>query len=716
VKKKQVLRKQKHSMTDLTTVTILPTTPARPEVSTPQYKSFVGRILVLVTYSNNHPPKSNVARAGEPPPSVLVHRDGSYDKAEYEAFCKHRDVKPRPHPLVIGHDENVYNHYSACCTSVGVEPSPSEHWNDVLRAKHWLFTKSDAEWHLLVPKPHDKLGFGKKLVSDVLGTKKHSVHRPLRQTFSRCLQCNNQFDALQSTEFCNEECRRAWLEEHQPAYLTRPTDRPITLFEYIARAVYCPDLQKVNKRDMTPWEKRSDINVKTIVNRKVNDPEKTIPYSKTRWCAKCVEHVDELKHTCQQQHAAHLEHWFYYKTATGLHAARRLAPDWSSNKARREQERLQRKRLSGDLIYRLLFALPSELVLNLKHSVAEEIALKAFLVGSFSRLTPSLQSYAFNLSNLRHLHCAGSSVVDRVTVRDLSTINVALPSRAYGVDYLALVNPLTCKHPQARTFTFTSGEVIKMCPDCSVPFTFTAETLRKYDEARKVLLTSGKTERPTFPSLRFYNLRLNELARSLSAQCNAEYLAGGYQLCHDCGNLMSNGDGVTHRCDNHYFHPTCEPLKNPLDLSENAYAIPKGWLRSGASLDQQRFVRGEGKRVNTEGRFDDGDQFDHESLKWGGEGRYSDDDLGDRCSRDIRAKKWFAEQQRHTPKTKSMCLQCGADIYSRKGVNFCPDTSCAQRFQDEWPRLKEDLLRAAQHDPLIMDLYLAINKNRKVNK
>jgi hypothetical protein len=56
-------------------------------------------------------------------------------------------------------------------------------------------------------------------------------------------------------------------------------------------------------------------------------------------------------------------------------------------------------------------------------------------------------------------------------------------------DYLA--EP--CQHLSMRSFTFSTGETIKMCPDCSNAFTSTTETLNAFDKQRENVLRKAST-------------------------------------------------------------------------------------------------------------------------------------------------------------------------------------------------------------------------------
>lgn len=68
---------------------------------------------------------------------------------------------------------------------------------------------------------------------------------------------------------------------------------------------------------------------------------------------------------------------------------------------------------------------------------------------------------------------------------DPCTLCLGQPERV-EVDYL--VNAFRCKHPNVREFTFSDGSTIKLCPDCSIPFTSTTESLNSIDAHRRNVL------------------------------------------------------------------------------------------------------------------------------------------------------------------------------------------------------------------------------------
>ncbi len=55
----------------------------------------------------------------------------------------------------------------------------------------------------------------------------------------------------------------------------------------------------------------------------------------------------------------------------------------------------------------------------------------------------------------------------QLVLRDLGTLNIASPVKPFVGDYLAEVNPETCAHPNLHSFTFSTGQTIKMCADCT---------------------------------------------------------------------------------------------------------------------------------------------------------------------------------------------------------------------------------------------------------
>src|SRR6266404_5289741 len=89
-------------------------------VSQPQYKSFLGKLLPLLRELLLNPPKSNLARILSEP-------------------------KPVHAPVVLSHDENVYNHYAAYCKSVGVEPRTIEQWDSLRDAQQPTKAKTTTE-------------------------------------------------------------------------------------------------------------------------------------------------------------------------------------------------------------------------------------------------------------------------------------------------------------------------------------------------------------------------------------------------------------------------------------------------------------------------------------------------------------------------------------------------------------------------------------------
>jgi hypothetical protein len=264
---------------------------------------------------------------------------------------------------------------------------------------------------------------------------------------------------------------------------------------------------------------------------------------------------------------------------------------------------------------------------------------------------------------------------------------------AIVVDYLPV--PRCLHRLKLQQFTFSElagGETIKMCPDCTT-----------FDVHRERVLKTGHVDTPTREYINFYNLRLKELARSLSTQWSVGTLAGGYQLCNDCGLVLTNGDGVNHRHSGHYTHKTCNPLIKPLELSEDAYPIPKSWLKGSLQELERTTSRLSTGRVNTVGNV----------------GTDHDGEHNDASARDRRAKQCFNERQGKEPKTHTWCRCCGEDIYDRAGVIFCPDTYCRQIFQEGWVKGLDGLLLRTgmrllvwQNNDALLKEWKKLTKNR----
>jgi hypothetical protein len=214
-----------------------------------------------------------------------------------------------------------------------------------------------------------------------------------------------------------------------------------------------------------------------------------------------------------------------------------------------------------------------------------------------------------------------------------------------------------CKHPLKRSFTFSTGKTITLCPDCGKA---TGHSVTWLD----CLRLDGTIPGPTREYIAFYNLRLKELALSLSAEWAMQQLKDGYQLCNDCGEIAVNGDFVCSRRDGHYTHQICDPTKKPLDLSEDAYRISKSWLRGDLSYFADAEEQDGTGRVNTAGWVG----TDHEGSR------------ADYCSRDARAKQ--RRRERGVAPTKNTCAYCDGEFSNRANTDTCCE-NCGKRYSEE---------------------------------
>ena len=406
MKKQKVLRKlKKVQMLEPSTVKSAPTRLTPVTVPKPQYRSFIGRILQSITAALLNPPKSNLAR-------VAV------------AFDTHKATIAAP---ADEKKTNIYASYVAFCKVIsgGVHPDTKE-------PLEILTPRSIEDWDEQRDKQKPKHG-------------KHPHYRITKDKgnrFSRCLHCATEFtDGKGKTTqsvfaFCEETpitqgmCKRAWLEFRQPACL-RGVERPVTFDKHIARSV---SSYRLFRKNGTPRnvERRISVDLATmqvtpewvesfvvkVDALKPSTKERKLPY-KSKWCRGCEEYVEQ-SHSCQR-HDAHLQHWQYYKTTSALLKTHQLL-------------------------------------------IADSVNLFAHMLEDMRRV----------MRLMKRMRRRVTSVADRIVVVSQSELDAMLPlnawlppSKSYVGDYLAKVNPRTCKHINLRSFTFSTGETIQSCPDCT---------------------------------------------------------------------------------------------------------------------------------------------------------------------------------------------------------------------------------------------------------
>jgi hypothetical protein len=219
--------------------------------------------------------------------------------------------------------------------------------------------------------------------------------------------------------------------EQEPACLKRIAPRPVTFDRHVATAGY---RRTINNKGVT-----KQLSVEANTGTK-------------RWCKTCDTYVEQA-HACPITFDAHVAHWFYYKTKRGEQIA--LLMEYS---AIREREEVRLKRVAS------FESLTADR--RTQHSVAW-VKSFAFLFSSMSRPTPLLPAttYTEPLWNWKGCCWCNPGCVHE---------------SPRHVDYLSVVDPSTCTHVLAKAFTFSTGQTIKMCPDCAT-----------FDEHRRQVLRQG---------------------------------------------------------------------------------------------------------------------------------------------------------------------------------------------------------------------------------
>lgn len=515
-KKKKVLRKKKKCMTDLTTVTAAPTS----QVILPktQYRSFIGRILTFIIESKLRPSKSNLARIVselETPKTTII---GSADEQKIKDYAS----------------------YVVYSTSFGVIPRSIEDWDSLREQQRPTTTQEDSLLHtkpqreftidsLIVGQKtkqylkgliatgkhlHDVPRFFPSMVREKVGTSNtNSQGNVVKRTIVRVVSVSeDRTGYVWQNGSCSE-----FLPPIEPDCLHR-IEHTVTFDRHVALSASSPflfrgtgaplNVEKPINIDLTPgalkitpeWADRQDLNVTTL---KPSNKEKVLPF-KSRWCVKCEDYFTQ-SHECQQDHDTHLEQWSYYKTATTLKKARKLV---LADAQRREEQRLNRVFKFQMGLYR------KGRTVVLMH--------KAAWVQSFGGL-------------FSHMMRRMTFVADCIVVRDLSTINVAPPSKPYAGDYMAWESSRTCKHTNLRGFTFKDGLTIQMCPDCT-----------KFDEEREDVLKTINTVTPKSSQVREWNTRLEAEGLSEGRASFPKQLLWGDSIDLDHNTSSDGEESFTH--------------------------------------------------------------------------------------------------------------------------------------------------------------------------
>lgn len=204
--------------------------------------------------------------------------------------------------------------------------------------------------------------------------------------------------------------------------------------------------------------------------------------------------------------------------------------------------------------------------------------------------------------------------------------------REVFVDYLAVHR---CTHADTRSFTFSTGEAISCCSDCT-----------RFDDARKVMLTQWKVA-PPLP----YTEQYVQWRNACLSMTPMEAIGVSW----------------------------CEGELTRLGLTRNA-GVLRGLSYQGTSVKveqintaRERDLFNGGKRVNTvsfAAKDDDGRQ----GANWFG--------IGDHNSRDWRGTQMVDDYQ-SVSATIGACLYCGKELAARKGTKYCLGTDHRQRHWDQ---------------------------------
>jgi hypothetical protein len=495
--KKKVLRKYKVSMSSSSSSSSpLAVCSPQPEIVIPerQYRSYLGRILAFYIESWLNPPKSILAR-------VL------------------RDATQAPTPtfvsLVLDCTARTYLTYAAYCKVIGVEPRPIRYWNE-LRKLRVTATQVEA---LLKDFKYDHPRRQYFMQWDVVGVKEKGLFKetifkrlvpvPCVDTFpipvhGRCKECGAPFTtkkgkpALRVSAFCEANCRRAWLakeqaankrwsSEHHVALLARPMDRPTTYDSYLARAAMCPSLPKQVEKKLGFGSKDGVLTITPeFAHRTPYEPGAVKP-SKSLWCEQCGKYTEQC-HACEpvnaEQRLEQARKDFYLKMASPapLHHEHYVKYTILRSKCTTRPQLLELLAKPEALRYvELLGACATARQLEVLGAKEREQEIRQ-RVAAYEKLNAAGKAHhqaVFMHSVRQQLTYQWvrrlTSIADRIVVCDLREINSRVPPITPA---LPVAKRLRCKHSNKRTFTFSTGEVVSSCPDCTRFDTKRAKTLK----------------------------------------------------------------------------------------------------------------------------------------------------------------------------------------------------------------------------------------------
>ena len=352
------------------------------------------------------------------------------------AVCSPVAPAPEPAPAVlVTHDQQVYSSYVAFCKVVGAEPHTIEYW-DSLRDKQR-------------PSP-----------ATTISTKV-------------------------SKESTDEGYRVCPSPAGEPARFKRSTpERPITFDGYAARAASCPSLP-TKQIEMEEFAYRTPCVVNAV---KPKGKTTTLPFE-SRWCRTCAEYVEQ-EHVCYGNLRTSFPH--HYKTATGEHTARRV-----KYATARERETLWLKRVAEFETTWLGFithvAPCDERGSYVKYATERELELIWLKrVAEFETTSHSQHKLLFDKSfqGFGEVVKSGTCVhtIDYVEQKHGKYGLLAETNFIYKPSQMKCCTKSTCKHLLIRSFTFSTGATIEMCPGCTT-----------CDAHRKKALRAGHAEDVRIP-------------------------------------------------------------------------------------------------------------------------------------------------------------------------------------------------------------------------
>ena len=111
------------------------------------------------------------------------------------------------------------------------------------------------------------------------------------------------------------------------------------------------------------------------------------------------------------------------------------------------------------------------------------------------------------------------------------------------VDYLSVPR---CNHGVKNSFTFSTGQTIEMCVECSHAFTSTIDTLNALDEHRRAVLRGGSVAKATPGAIALHDALLKTFNLSMERGMFHKSLLWG-SLSHFAGKVEELSNSYSHR-------------------------------------------------------------------------------------------------------------------------------------------------------------------------